>query len=256
MIREIVLALCAGVAAFAQNGDPLPTGEQVFDRYVEVTGGKAAYEARKTEYAKGTISMPAANIEGTFEAWSQAPDQAVQILQMPGIGKMQIGSNGANAWELSEVMGPRLKDGEEKADAVREAIFNLPIQWRKIFTKVETSGVEDVEGAACYKVIATTPAGRTETWFFDKSSGLAVLSKRTALTSMGPMAADSFTKEYKKFGGVLQPTLVIIKTAGQEMQLKFDQIEQNIEIPAGRFDPPAEIQQLITPKAPPAKKAA
>lgn len=256
-LRMIGLVLGAAVAAgslTAADAD-LPSGEKVFERYVEVTGGEAAYAARKTEYAKGTVSMPAANIAGTFEMWSEAPDRAVQILQMPGIGKMEIGANGTDAWELSAVMGPRLKDGDEKNDALREALFNLPTQWRKLYKKVETVGVEKVEGVDCFKVMATTHSDRSETWYFNKETGLTAASKRTAITSMGEMTAESLAKEYKKFGGVLVPTLIILKTAGQEMHLKFESVESNVAIPAGKFDPPAEIKQLMKPKAP-AKKAA
>ena len=257
-MKKWILAVVSAVgmaSTFAADSD-LPTGEQIFDRFVEVTGGKAAYEKRRNEYAKGTVSIPAANITGTLEVWAAAPNSVLMVVDMPGIGRIETGANGTDAWELSAVMGPRLKDGKERDDAFREAMFNLPVHWRKMFSKVETQGVETIEGAACHKVVATTPEGRVETFFFDQKSGLNTVMRRTAVTSMGDIQAEIVMKDYANHGGVLTPTSMIQRAAGQEMHMKFDTMEGNIEMPKSRFDLPAEIKQLKPKAAPPAAKKA
>ena len=53
MNRRILIVVVAAAAAF--GADPLPSAESVLDRYVQVTGGKQAYEKRKTEIAHGTL---------------------------------------------------------------------------------------------------------------------------------------------------------------------------------------------------------
>ena len=60
MIRPIALSVFLGglVAAYAAD-EPLPKAETILDRHVEVTGGKAAYQKRKSEIATGTLKFAA-----------------------------------------------------------------------------------------------------------------------------------------------------------------------------------------------------
>jgi hypothetical protein len=45
--------------ALAHAADDLPKAETILDKYVEATGGKAAYEKHHTEISKGTMEIKA-----------------------------------------------------------------------------------------------------------------------------------------------------------------------------------------------------
>src|ERR1700761_2027537 len=109
-----VMASIHGIAA----DEPLPKAEIVLDRYVEVTGGKAAYEKRKTEVPSGTVDLAAQNLKGTFTRYSAEPDKSYASMELEGVGKIETGAAGGVAWENSAILGPRLKSGEEKAQAL------------------------------------------------------------------------------------------------------------------------------------------
>jgi hypothetical protein len=236
------------VAAGALCAADLPKAESILEQYVAATGGRAAYEKRTSEYFKGTVAMPAANLSGTYESWSAAPNSRVDIINIPGAGKIEQGTNGKDAWELSAFMGPRLKNGLERTDALREALFNFPIYWAKLYSKVETVGVETVEGVPCYKIVATPTEGKPETWFFDQKKSLTVKMIRTATTSMGEITAEVIMKDYKPLGGILQPALTIQRTSGQEMTITIEEVKSNLEVPPAKFEPPAEIKALMNRK--------
>ena len=148
MNRPLLIVLLAGPALFA--ADPLPSAESVLDRYVQVTGGKQAYDKRKTEIAHGTLEYTSLGIKGTITRYAADPDKYYASLDIEGLGKVEMGVNGQVAWENSALLGPRLKSGVERAEAIREGSMNSTVNWRKLYPKVETVGTETVNPAALH----------------------------------------------------------------------------------------------------------
>ncbi|MBV8841937.1 MAG: DUF620 domain-containing protein [Bryobacterales bacterium] len=251
MNRRFVLALIVGApfAVSIQAADPdLPSAESILDRYIEVTGGKAAYERHKSEIATGKLEFAAAGVKGAIVQYSAAPDKYYSSLDIDGIGKVEMGVVDGVAWEKSALLGARIKTGEERAQAIREARLNAPYHWRELYSKVETAGTDTVNGEDCYKVVLTPKEGRPETMYFEKKSGLMRKTTLIAASQMGDVSADVIAAEYKDFGGVLIPSKVTQKAAGQEFTTTIDAIKVNEEIPAARFDLPAEIKALLPKK--------
>lgn len=255
MIRRIALVvLLGGFTAFAAD-DALPKAATILDHFVEVTGGKAAYQKRKSEIITGTLEFTAAGVKGTLTRYSQDPDQSYSALEIEGIGKIEMGSTGNLAWEKSAIVGPRVKSGEERAQALREGTFNGSLNWRKLFPKAETTGVETVDGEQCYVVVLTPAQGKPETTYYQKKSGLAVKSTTVAVSQMGEVPVEVRMSDYKDFDGVLMPTRIAQKAAGQEFAMVIQTVKVNEEIPSDRFEPPAEIKALLNkPAAPGVKK--
>ena len=148
LCAAMVLATGAHLAA-----DELPKAETILDKYIEVTGGKAAYEKNRSEVSTGTMEFVGKGIKGTVSSFRAAPDKSYTEVDIQGIGKVKEGTDGKMAWSLSAMQGPRVKDGEEKASALQAARFNAELHWRDIY-KAETKGVEKVDGKDCYKVDA------------------------------------------------------------------------------------------------------
>jgi hypothetical protein len=257
MTRRWAIALCAigFTVSFAGAADEaLPTAETVLDRYIEVTGGKEAYQKRKTEFSTGTVEFRAQGIKGTLIRYAADPDLSYSAVEIEGVGKIESGTGDGLAWERSLIAGPRLLSGEEKGHALRENTFNAEFNWRKIYSKVETVGVETVDGQECYKLVLTPAEGKPETTYYQKSTGFAVKMNTVLVSSMGEIAVEGTMADYKEFGGILVPTKVTQKAAGQEVTRTVQTMSVNEEIPAGRFDPPADIKALLNKAAAPAKK--
>jgi len=181
--------------------------------------------------------------------YSQAPDKRVVEITFEGIGKITEGSNGTLAWSNSAMQGPRLKEGEEKDEALRGARTNADSEWREVYTKAETTGVDTVDGKECWKVVVTPKAGKPQTRCYDKQSGLLVKSTVTQKSPMGEITADSFPSDYRKEGDLLVPHKVLMKAAGQEMAMTIEKVEQNPTIPPDKFEPPAEVKALMNKPA-------
>ncbi len=226
-----------------------PSAETILDRYVEVTGGKAAYRQHTSEVLMGTIAFPEQGLKGKLTRYAVAPDKEYSIVELGPIGKIESGVAGEVAWEKSAILGPRLKSGDEKDQAVRQARFNAPLDWRKIFTKVETAGTEAVNGEECYKVVLTPATGKPESQFYSKTTGLLLKTTATAASPMGEVAVEVEVSGYKKFGDILYPTRSRQKAGGQELEIAITSVSLDEPVPAEYFDLPVEIQALVAKAA-------
>src|ERR1043166_7944689 len=106
------LFLCGAVlfsASVLPAADTLPKAETILDKFIEVTGGKAAYEKRHTEVSTGSMEIVGKGIKGTLTSYRSEPDKSYTEIDIQGIGKVQEGSDGAVAWSLSAMQGPRVK---------------------------------------------------------------------------------------------------------------------------------------------------
>jgi hypothetical protein len=243
-MNKVALALFLTFPLFCAD-EALPKAETILDHYVEVTGGKAAYEKHRNEVTHATFELPAQGIKGSMTVYHAAPDKVRSTIDLEGIGKLESGSDGVVAWDNSAFQGPRVKDGVEKVDSFRESTFNSALYWRKLYVKAETTGVDTVDGHECYKVVLTPQEGKPVTECFDKKSGLVIKTTETRIAPQGEITADVLADDYRKEGDLLVPHKMTTKAAGQQFLILVQSVEYNVELPKGAFDLPDEIQALL-----------
>ncbi|MEP0847752.1 MAG: hypothetical protein HRF50_13155 [Phycisphaerae bacterium] len=240
----------------AVKPEDLPKAEEILERFIQVTGGKAAYEKLKNRVTTGTIEVPAANIKGTMKVYHQAPDLMFVEQEMAGMGKSMEGYDGKDAWESSAMMGARLKEGTERAMAKRAAVFNSELNWRKVYKTCETVAVEDVDGKPAYKLVMTPEEGNPEAHFYDKESGLLVKIELKAPSPMGEIPVEIRTSDYRDVDGIKVAHKLVQRAAMQEVLITIDKIESNVDLPADRFQIPAEVREMLTDGQKPASAPA
>lgn len=242
------LAAIAAIPGFAQQAEKLPSGESIVDRYVQVTGGRAAYEKISSEVTTGRMEMPAQGIKASIKALRGKPGSR-SIVDIEGVGKMEEGSNGSLAWEKSVMTGARVKSGVEQATALRAAAIDREHNWRNYFSAAEVQGLEDVNGESCYKVVLTAKAGKPETRYYSKASGLLLKVAMTMANPMGEIPAESVLSDYREVGGIKTPFKNEMSVMGQKMTMTIESVKYNAEIPAEDFALPPDIAALAN-KAP------
>lgn len=246
MNKSILIALaCLGFTAL--RADDLPKAEVILDRYLEVTGGKAAYEKVHSELTKGTMEFTGKGIKGTIVNWEAEPNKSFTVADLEGVGKVESGSDGEVFWERSALTGPRIKSGEEREEILRASTFNPHLNWRKIYDKFETAGTEMVDGDECYKVVLTPKSGSAMSQFYSRKTGFLVKTSGIHKTQMGDIPADGFLKDYKTVegSGLMMPFTHVDKFAGQEIELHLQSVQFNVDVPKDRFDLPEEIRTLL-----------
>jgi hypothetical protein len=244
-------ALVLGAAGALAAADDLPKAETILDKYVEVTGGKAAYSKIHSELATGTMTLGGMGITGKVTAYQAEPNKQLVEVDIEGMGKILEGTDGEVAWSLNAMQGPRLKEGEEKTKSIESARLNSEAVWRELYKSAETVGVEPVEGKDCYRIVLTPKTGSPVTKWYDKDSNLLVKSVAKVKTAMGDIESETTMSDYRKEGDILVPHKTVAKAMGQEFTVTIDTVKHNAEIPKDKFDLPQEIQALL--KKPAAK---
>ena len=249
------LAALLALTLTATLGAPLalaadePNAADILDRYVEVTGGKKAYEKIKNRVVHGTFELVGQGIKGDVTIYASRPNLLYSLIEAEALGKIERGTDGKVVWESSMMTGPVIKDGQEKADFLRDATFDRQVAWRDSFTSAKAVGVETVDGKECDKLEMTPAQGQPQYWYYQRESGLLVRLDATAETQMGPINVESYMQDYQATDDVLMPRDIRIVVMGQERRLTTSSVEHNVEMPADRFTLPEGVQALLQKEA-------
>ncbi len=226
-----------------------PSAEQVLDKFVDVTGGKQAFEKLNNQVITGSIEFVEAGIKGTTQEYREMPNKVYRVVELIGVGKTEAGSDGQVAWERSSETGPRVKAGEEGTTALREASFNAALRWRELYDKVELVGEETVDDHPCYKISLIPKEGKPVVQCYDKKSGLLLKVAVTSLIpSFGEVPIESFLSDYRSVDGIQVPYLVRRRVLKQQIVTRLESVKFNTEITPGRFDLPADVRALTSRK--------
>jgi len=237
--------LAAAAAALSAAQAPLPRGGAILDKYIEATGGRAAHDKVQTMTETATMEIAAAGVRFQVTTYHAAPNKSYMLMEIPGVGKMEEGTDGDVVWSLSAVQGARVKQGDERAFALLTAALKSDLRWQDFYKSVETVGVENVNGEPCYKVELTSKEGLKQIRYYSTKSGLMLKAALTLKTEMGEIPTETLLSDYRDESGILAPHKIVTKLLSQEMIMTVESIQINPEIAASRFALPAEIKALV-----------
>ena len=228
--------------AAASTGEP-KTGADVMERSSAATGDNAARQKIKNRVMTGTLQLPAQNINGSLSLTMLAPNKSLMVTDIPGIGKIERGTDGQTMWERNPMTGLRIIEGDEKEQSMRQTLENEG-DWKKQFTKADLAGTADVDGKKAYKVITTDKNGGTATFYCDAQTYLPLKMEMNFKSQMGEMDVVAKMDEWKDVDGLKLPTKMTQEMMGMQQIIKFDNIEQNTQVDEKQFDLPDDVKQL------------
>jgi hypothetical protein len=237
--------MSAGWRTAAACPQEMPTAQQVLDAYVEAIGGLTALEKIQNRVTRAVLQIPAAGIQLSVTSYQARPNLAYSVIDSAVTGKIENGTDGSVAWQISTTAGAQVFAGKEKATQLHLNIFDRLVYWRKTFKEVENKGLEDLAGRPCYKIFATTAELSPQTFYFDKESRLLVKFAMTTESQAGTIPVETAISDYRAVDGIMLPHRTVVKTIGPERVMTVEKIEQNIDLPADRFALPAEIKALV-----------
>jgi hypothetical protein len=251
---SFVVALVAA-PAFAQvqatapvQPDPsaqvLPPAQRIIDRHIEAVGGRDAIKSHSSVAAKGTISIPANGMTGTIEVFAARPNKALARTTLVGIGEVREGFDGTVAWSISPMTGPMLATGEELAQKALDADFDGALGIASKYESIKTLEKTTFEGRPVYRIALTRKIGGDDIEFYDVETGLKAGGIVQRKNPMGTISVTSAVSDYKKFGNLLQPTVMKQSTQGVNIITTFTSFEYDSVQPS-MFELPAEIKALV-----------
>lgn len=228
--------------------EALPTAEKILDGFIDATGGLDAYQKIQNRVTKANMEIGAAGITLSMTSYEARPNKSYMLIESEAVGRIESGTDGNVVWENSAMTGPQVKEGKERAAMLRLSTFDRMIYWRNEFKKIECTGVEDIEGTPCYKVVGISDDGDEEVFFYGKETNLLVKAVMTIESAMGTIKMDLYPGNMEKVDGILVPKEIKYVGMGMERFVRVTSIEHNVELPKDRFALPAEIQAIVDKK--------
>jgi hypothetical protein len=237
------LVAAAQVASAQATATALPPAATLLSKFATAVGGPAYLNA-KAIVSKGALSMPAAGLNATFQMTQVAPNQMQMVTTIPGMGEVQVGFDGTNAWAMDPMQGPRVLAGAELDQIKDEADRRSNIRAPELFTATQTVADTTMNNERCYLVKLNWKSGRESFDCYSAASGLLIASKSTQKTAMGEIPVVSLFSDYKKFGDISVPTKTVQDLMGQQQIITISSVE--LGDGAGVvIAPPAAVTPLI-----------
>jgi hypothetical protein len=247
--RSLILGLSAALLPLsaALMAADLPSAEQVLQKCLERSGGAERLAAAKTVEMKGTVEVVGRNISGSIVIDEQG-EKSYSGIEIPGIGKIEEGFDGAVAWESSAIQGTRIKEGDEKAAMERSSSFRVLSHWREYYSAIRTTGSADVGGKPAWKVEMTPKQGHVEIYYFDRDSGLLTRMDQTVSSPLGEIPTSVELADYRSVDGIQTPFAMTQEAAGQKMAIRLDTVTYNADLAPRLFELPDAVKELLAKK--------
>ncbi len=247
-MRGTVLALlCATGSSLAATAsattDPLAAARAVVERYVVVTGGRAALEADTLLHARGR--MVDAGMEGTFEEWRRGANHVLRNEHL-GLLRTRMGYDGVRGWTTdftSRKVGPL--EGKD-LEALRAEAWFASEQWARDTTTRLTLGASSfLSGRTLQAIEVTPPVGPRQTLWFDQNTGLLVrITHRRDQYDWNEDLSAWKTLAGRKRAGVAAVGMPEFPSSYHRAELDSVWAEGPRE--AGAFSPPATTASPVT----------
>jgi hypothetical protein len=212
------------------------------DKFIQVTGGKSAYEAIKSEVVKGEISLKDENVTIPIAMYS-AEGKSYAYFDVPTMGKFEFGSDGHTSWERSVVLGPRIVPRSVFGNSVLPNARDV-LKWTDASLGLETLSKSEVNGKPCYLVAmgGTGTGGTGNTACFDVTTGY--LLKAVSGDGTGSNTEESVFSDYRSQNGLITAFHIETKLGGKVVAVQLEEVTLNGPLPEGIFNPPADVRAL------------
>lgn len=218
----------------------LPTPEDIYDKYVNAVGGKAAIEKITSRSMKGSFDLEAFGVTGApVEMFAKAPNKSATKIDIPGFGVVNRVYDGATAWSSDPMAGLRELSGLELAQMKRGSDFYQELNYKKHYSKMEVKGKEKVGSSEAYVVEATPSEGGPEKLYFDVNTNLLVRHDAEVESPQGKLLMETYMEDYKVVDGVKIPHTVKQVNPAMTIVIKITEVKNNVEIDDAKFNKPS-----------------
>jgi hypothetical protein len=224
------------------QAEPLPTLDQIIEKFIEGSGGKAAMEKLTSRVTKGTFEIPSMGANGALEGYAKAPNKSFMTIDIQGLGVMQQSYDGTVGWEDNPMAGFRELSGTELAARKRDADFYQALHFREHYPQMTVKSKEKVGERTAFLVEATPAEGKPEKLYFDAESGLIARSDVEREGVQGSVAVTTYMEDYREVDGIKIPFLIRQVTPMFEILVKLAEVKHNVEIEDAKFAKPAPKQ--------------
>jgi hypothetical protein len=221
----------------AKEVSPLPSVEQILERYVQAVGGREAIAKVSSRVLKGS-RIGADGVLVPEEVYSKAPNKLLIITSYPK-QVFRTGFNGAQGWAKSNETTRDLP-AEMLSQLRREAEFYKETRLKELYSKLTVVSKAMVGEREAY-VVEAVPAdgGSPEKLYFDVQTGLLLRKYSESKTVIGQYPSQTDYEDYREVDGVKLPFTIRWSIPGRSWGRKITEVKQNVPLDDAQFNMPA-----------------
>ena len=238
-----LLALSSAVPGLAQTAD------EIIEKHLAATGGRAAMTKLTSRVATGTLAVttPVGELKGTVEVYTKKPNKQRTLVKIDAsaFGGSEIVNDqrfdGTTGYVIESFNGNRDKTGDQ-LEAMKNGSFPSPLLTYKENGTTATLGTREKVGTSDAYVIQLTPkSGPGVKAFIDAETFMLV---RTVLTITvpqlgGPIEQVSDFADFRDVDGIKIPHATKTSNPVQTITATVTDVRQNVEIDDSLFVKPA-----------------
>ncbi len=223
-----------------------PTGHEAkamdeLKKMVIALGGEEVLRDHAARTVRGKINI-GGMMKGEFVVQQLAPSRILETINLPGMGQMQAGYNGAIGWEVSPHQSAKVMSREDLQEVLIEGDIHLNLNYSRHYLSIQYVGRIEFDEKRCHELRLTTREGKVKSLYIDASNDLLAGSKREIKTDIGPMSMTLTVKEYKAFSGEMFPVHYVEDIGGVQKRTSTVTTVSFDSIPDGTFDPPKSLR--------------
>src|SRR6266404_6179338 len=222
----------------ASNSTVLPAAEDIFNKYINAIGGRAAIDKIQSCVIKGSTTISSGQFV-PYEADQMLPDKAYELFAIQGqtFESVISGSSGwsKNGEGVTELVGQQLAD--KKLSFPLFMILKLKEQ----YSSVRVSAEDKIDDRDVFVVNAIRSDNKRERLFFDAESGL--LRRRISYLPImiGIYPDQSDFEDYRAVDGVKLPFAIRFSSLDARtppIARRFEEIRLNVPLDDLKFAKP------------------
>lgn len=211
---------------------PSLTVQQLLDKWVQATGGAAAWAKLKTRVSKAKAEHDGREMQ--VEVAQAAPDRWHTTVTMQR-GVFQQGWDGKSGWRK---FGDHVMPLESIAEVRRDAQFAPPLGLPKLLTDLKVGNDAKVGKSTVHVLAGKQGELRVRLWL-DADTGLLKRMIVRQPTPAGDLAEQIDYEDYRAVDGVKLPFVVKSNKGGEASTETYTEIKHNVAVDNAQFAPPA-----------------
>jgi photosynthetic reaction center cytochrome c subunit len=216
-----------------------PSGNSVFDKYLDAVGGKSALDKVTTRVEKGNALL-AGGRKLPIEVFAKSPDLRVSVMHTPN-GDSVTGYNGQAGWLAASGRPLREMSASDQYAAKLDATAMFPEHLAAMLGELKLQPHPDnVDGHAATVVWAVSKGQPPVKLYFEPESGLLLRMLHYTDTALGLNPTQIDYADYRDAGGVKTPYRWTIARPSGAFTIQLDEVLSNAPIDTAKFEKPVQ----------------
>jgi outer membrane lipoprotein-sorting protein len=238
----VLVTLASGQFAAAQTAD------EIIEKSIAATGGRAALSRIKTRTASGTITLntPAGDIPGTIEVMNAAPNKTRTVIKADlsafGAGPLEIDQrfDGEQGYVIDTLQGNRDIAGDQLQNMHNGSFPSGLLDYKQKGFVAKLQGKEKLASGEVYVLVFEPKSGSSIRQYFDAQTMLPVrYTIRVAIPQMNTEVEQTTElSDYREVDGVRLPFAISTSSSAQSFSIALVKVEHNTSIDPKLFVKP------------------